>query len=320
MKLEQKKKKSNAKKPALVSMSGFGSGRERDKSYSVTVELRSLNSRYFDCSVRLPQKLSGALEAKIKEQLEAVLQRGRVEVIVTLGAQGSSGARAVFDHSLFLQGQELIRKNLLRSTKPSKQKSAAATDKPVEAAMMAVLWARKEIFDIVREDDQKIFDDKLLWKAFAVAQRQICEMRVREGARLSTDISDRLAELETVRAEISGLIAPQLIKMQRDLKLKIEALLGTATVDSQRLEQEVALIVSRTDVHEELVRLASHMQEFTRLMTQENCGKRLDFLTQEFLRELNTIGSKVSLAEAQHAVVAGKGIVERIKEQVQNVA
>lgn len=300
----------------IVSMSGFGSNAVKAGLLSgLNVEIRSLNSRYFDCSVRVPSQFSGALESKIKELLEAQLQRGRVEVTITF-AHGNKESPAIhFDEKLFAESFATLKRN--------KKIASLVSD----AELVNILITRQQIFDFKTTSNGKFLlefgPEAALWSklenALAKAVEQLVNMRVREGDRLATDIAGRLSELEGVRARVVQLVRGQPEKLRAELAGKLNGILKKEGHDPQRLEQELALLATRTDVHEELTRLASHIAEFRRLMKLAATGKRLDFLTQEFLRELNTIGSKVGLAAAQHEVVAGKGIVERIKEQVQNI-
>ncbi len=303
----RKVKRADQAASGIVSMSGFGAGRSRSGSRTLNVEIRSLNSRYFDCSVRVPNQFSGDLESQIKEHLEPQLQRGRVEVTVTVANDSRKECAVFFDEKLFTTS--------LATLKRSKKIFAVISDDD----LAEMLLARKEIFDFVEGSPKRDFPDAAVWSGLKAALAQMMTMRSREGKRLASDISERLIELDRVRSRVVALVKRQPEKLQNDLTAKLNSVLTKDGLDLARLEQEVALLVSRADVHEELTRLASHIAEFKRLMKDGASGKRLDFLTQEFLRELNTIGSKVGLAAAQHEVVAGKGIVERIKEQVQNV-
>ena len=293
----------------VVSMTGFGRGTASGPQGVWTVELRSVNHRYLDIGLKIPRRFMG-WEEKIKKEIGNWHVRGRVDVFVTFSDEGAAGERLKTDLRLareYLACLEEMAATLALEGKP-------------DLAMLA------SYRDIIVPVDEEIGTEMLeeLWEPFCealgAALGECSQMRQREGQRLVDDLLERLnsfqATLDTVESSLPGIIANR----EGALKERLDTLLAGVAIDPLRLAQEVAIVADRLDVTEELVRVASHLEQLRELIAASKpIGRRLDFLVQELLREVNTVASKISNAETAHMTVAMKNDLEKIREQVQNL-
>jgi uncharacterized protein (TIGR00255 family) len=323
-------KRGRSQAPGAVgvrSMSGFGTASGVVGPIVITIDLRAVNSRFFDCGVKFSGMGSSIsdvaeLENEIRSELEAALVRGRVDSLISISTNTRDRGRVSFNEKLFLEAFKTVRKS------PRVREIVDAED------LVEVLLSRSEILEIGestidRKTSGVTIDPVAFRRLLRKAIEQLQGMRAREGDRLSVDVVKQIGLLDGVRIRIAAVVTAQQPALKRELTSKLDGILarisqlpasqGKPVFDPGRLEQEIAVTIAKTDVHEELVRLESHTKQFLSLMKERVAGKRLDFLTQEFLRELNTVGSKIAIAQVQHLVVDGKGIVERIREQVQNL-
>ena len=288
-----------------LSMTAFGRGEAGSKQHW-TVELRSVNHRFCDIKVKLPREY-GVLEDKIKKEISAVFSRGHIEVLVSVSGSSAGGAQAQVN--LGLAGQYLACLEQLKSTfnlpgRPTLAQLAAFQD---------VISEEK-----CEEDLETVWEE--LREALTLALAACLQMRFAEGLSLKTDLLARLdsfeATVNSIKSAIPGLVA----KREATLRERLAALLAGAELDPLRLSQEVVILADRYDVTEELVRLQSHIQQFNAFMElDEPVGRRLDFLLQEFLREINTLSSKINDSEVIHKTVDLKNEIEKIREQAQNL-
>ena len=281
-------------------MTGFGRGVAEHGGVRATVDVRSVNHRYVDLKLRV--QVTPALEEAIAARVKGSIERGAITVSLHLDRPRTSGvirldaARAVhaelsaLAHELGIAGPDLA----LVLAQPGVVAAAADEVDPPEPAILAALDA---------------------------ALRQLAEMRATEGRALATELGQRLDELAARRAAIERLAAGVPEQLQRRLHERLRRLLGDESlVDPSRVAQEIATLAERADVTEELVRLGSHLEQARALIAGTAAsGRRLDFLVQEIGRELNTIGSKSQHAEITAAIVEAKAILEKLREQVQNV-
>lgn len=287
------------------SMTAFGRG-EAGGDRRWTVELRSVNHRFCDVRVKMPREYA-ILEDRIKKEVAAVFSRGHIDVVVSLS--GGRSQRAVAKVDLELAGQYLACLEQL-------QRSFDLEGRP-SLAMLASLP------DVIFEDE---VDESLdaVWgeirEAVINALAACAQMRSDEGQILHADLLERLAGFEATVDSIAAALPGLVCKREFQLKERLDALLQGVELDPIRLAQEVAIMADRYDVTEELVRLRSHIQQFRVFMELgEPVGRRLDFLLQEFLREINTLASKINDTEVTHKAVELKNEVEKIREQVQNL-
>lgn len=289
-----------------LSMTSFGRGESSHSEKKWVVELRSVNHRFLDIKIRVPREFA-ALEEKITKEISSSISRGHVDVfiVVTSQLQGTANlevnlplARAYFNSLLSLK-EEL---NL--PDQPTLELLAANSDliRPVEeTADMDMAWSG-------------------LQHALAKALDNSHAMRTAEGQSLKDDLLGRIDLFEKTVKEIEEAVPLLLIEKEKALKERLAKLLDKVNLDEDRLAQEVCIIADKSDITEELVRLNSHICQFRKFMDlNEPAGRRLDFLMQEFLREINTTASKINNAETTHKTVFLKNEIEKIREQVQNL-
>jgi uncharacterized protein (TIGR00255 family) len=298
-----------AQRMPVMSMTGFGVGSSKTKAARLDVEIRSVNARYLDATVKLP-RLYSAFESDIREKLSNAVERGRVEVTVTRNAIGNQAARIRFDAQLF---------DALLSRYEMAWKRAGLSKNDDRDEMLVAILGRREVLDIVDDQEDALAERKALIQAVGKALTSLKDMRQIEGQRLGADIAARLAAIEKIRRLLAQerVRAVQLIEVK--LKARLAKLLGEFELDSQRLAMEVAVLADRSDVHEELVRIESHLKQAQLALGESRSGRKLEFLVQEFGREFNTIASKAQDARIQQLVVEAKGELEKIREQVQNL-
>lgn len=289
----------------LRSMTGFGAAEGPLGGGRVAVELRTVNHRFFNPSLKLPSALS-KWEGEVRESLRKRVARGHVTVTARL-ARETGGAWGV-DEGRFADGVALLGR-LARQHGLS------------EEALSTVLRLPGVVRGAPDEEDSAGTLEELLAVVDAAAA-ELQGMREREGARLGAVLADRLAVVEHAVERIAAR-APERVVAQRDkLREAVRTLAEGVQVDEQRLAVEVALLADRLDVGEELDRFASHITAFREALSAGNAepvGKRLGFLLQELLREANTTGSKANDAAIQRDVIVIKEELERIREQVENL-
>lgn len=290
----------------IKSMTGFGRRQGLWSDGTVSVEVRSVNHRFLETSIRLPKSMSG-LEERFKKMIQQQCVRGRVDLVVLLQGSRGSAREVQLDLSLAKQYHQALR-TLQRTLKLKGS---------IDIGLMAGFR------DIVALSEQATDDPKLIKmaeKLGLLAVSDMVKMREKEGVLLSQDILARLDQVRECRSSVSSR-APSIAQETFDrMKQRVEKLLADAIPDLPRLNQELALYADRCDITEELVRLDTHMIQFERaLQGTESVGKTLDFLLQELGREVNTIGSKANDAAIRADVVRMKAELERIREQIQNV-
>jgi uncharacterized protein (TIGR00255 family) len=288
-------------------MTGFGQAEGRNGRHAVAVVMRGVNHRFLDLALRLREDYR-ASEGALRELVQGGVLRGRVEVAVEVTSLESRRPEVAVDgdvvRALHAAIAELASQGIMS---PEVQLGDLA--RLPEAVRVRV---PPEVWDA---DDQR-----LALEVAARALEQFLSSRSLEGAKLQAILGERLAAL----AGLHGRLAERRRDATRDLaaslRSRIEELLGGRGPDEDRLAQEVALLVDRSDIAEELDRLGSHLEHFHEVMAEAGAiGKRLDFLTQEIFRELNTLGSKCRDAEMIRWVLDAKVLCEQLREQVQNV-
>ncbi|MFA7060050.1 MAG: YicC/YloC family endoribonuclease [Pedobacter sp.] len=290
----------------IKSMTGYGKGEALSEQGRFSVEIRSVNHRYGEISVRMPRGFL-ALENEIKKMLANVLKRGKIDVYIQWDETGGTVAIPQADTAL-AQGYAGLFRTL-----------SADLGLTGEAPLALILAQKGVLKDVGTTIDESEYLPQIV-SAVQTAVTAIDAMRTREGEALSLDLSTRRGQVAEWIEQV-GLRAPQVVAEYRQkLKIRLDQLLDGAEVDANRLAQEVALMADRCDVTEELVRLASHFAQFDEaLLLVEPVGRKLDFLMQEMNREVNTIGSKSSDADVTGLVIRIKAEMEKMREQVQNV-
>ncbi|MDR4469411.1 MAG: YicC family protein [Nitrospira sp.] len=290
----------------ITSMTGFGRQQAAWSDGTVTIEVRSVNHRFLETSIRLPKTMT-SLEEGFKKTIQQHCARGRVDLTVILqGSRGNVRSLQV-DVGLAKQYHEALR-TLQRTLK---------LKGVIDIGLMAGL---RDLLVVSEQptDDRKL--TRLVEKLGRQAVLDMANMRKREGALLAEDIRDRLKRLREATTTVSArapLVAQEAFER---MKVRVEKLSGDSIPDVPRLNQELALYADRCDITEELVRLNAHMIQFDdTIQRAEPVGKTLDFLLQEMSREVNTIGSKANDVTITAEVVSMKTELERLREQMQNV-
>lgn len=283
-------------------MTGYGRGVAEHAGVRATVDLRAVNHRFLD--IKLRGTLSPAVEDAITTKIKAALERGAVAVSVHLERDVHVASTRIDIEAAKRAGEALVH---------------LATQLGLAKPDMALVLAQPGVtVDAGAETGQ---ESKAVSTALENALAQLDQMRTTEGIALGLELAQRLDELSQLRIQIATLAAgvPQLVSKR--LHERVKRLLDPeTTLDPARLAQEVALLADRADVTEELVRLASHVDQMKALLAGSTpAGRRLDFLVQEIGRELNTIGSKSTQSEISSTVVEAKAVLEKVREQVQNV-
>ena len=290
----------------LLSMTGYGSAKGSVEGQEITVELKSVNNRYLDCSIRLPRNFLFA-EDTVKQAVSAGVSRGKVDVFVSAQASQDSGTVVS------------VNKELARGYRDAVARIAETLG--LESGLNAFSLARfPDVLTVERCELDKDKAAAALSDITAKAVEEFNAMREREGERLRRDM---LGKLETIEGLVSVVEerSPQTVKEYRErLEARLRDILADRSLDEQRVITEAAIFADRIAVDEETVRLRSHIAQF-RTMLEEGSpiGRKMDFLVQEFNRESNTIGSKCSDASLAKVVVDLKSEIEKIREQLQNV-
>ena len=272
----------------------------------ITVEIRSVNHRYFEFSARLPRAYSW-LEEKLKGVAQGAASRGKVEVSLLIQTVEGSDAQVVVNTALAREYVEALRE------------LGRELDLPDDLSLSAV--ARfGEIFTLRRApDDEEEVQANVLAVAAQAAER-FSQMRRAEGEKLREDILGRLISIEERVAQVEERSPQTVAEYRQKLTARMEELLGKAAVEEQRILAEAAIVADRWAVDEETVRLRSHIAQLRSILdTPEAVGRKLDFLVQEMNREANTIGSKAQDVRIAQVVVEIKSEIEKIREQVQNI-
>jgi len=287
-------------------MTGFGRGTSEVSGRRVIVEMRSVNHRFLEVKLRGTFAEAG-LEQRVTALLRTQIDRGALHV--TLRDEGGASAESIRTDVALAQAYATALEEV-----------RVAIGAPV-GDMLALVASQPGVLST----SHATADPDELWAALepavSAAAKSLITAREREGAALSADLGMRIGHLEAHAAELQQLTADSPQAHKKRLHERLARLLDGADVDPQRLAQEVALFADRVDVAEELTRLAAHLVEARRLVESERgpTGRRLDFLTQELHREINTIGSKSQSAACAARVVEAKAELERLREQVQNV-
>ena len=290
----------------IKSMTGYGGAKGEVKNILVSAELRSVNNRHLDTSVRLPKSCLFA-EESVRNAVKDAISRGKVDVFISVDTSHAD--------EVTIAVNEPLAAAYVRVAHEVFDKFGVTDDMTVSQ-----LLRMPEVISTERSDADK--DDMLeaIGTVLRVAIAQFDEMRSREGDKLCTDILDKLVNLKRMAGWVESR-SPETVKEYREkLTARMTEVLGEAGVDEARILQEAAIYADRIAVDEETVRLRSHIAQF-RLMLEGGSpvGRKLDFLVQEMNREINTTGSKCSDSEIANTVIAMKAELEKIREQIQNI-
>lgn len=290
----------------MKSMTGFGRSKYETEGREYIVEIKSVNNRYCDISIKLPRNIS-FLEEKVKTALTNSISRGKVDVFITFTNNSDKGKKIKINTELAKQYIEELSR--LRE-------ETGITD---NIGLMEIC-KMPEVLNLKTEDD----DEELLWQELSECLNNAITgfliMRENEGNKVKEDLEKRIAcikeKIDRISDVSTGLVEGYVVKLEK----RVNELLKTTVVDEARLAQEIVIYSDKCSVEEELTRLRSHISQFLNLLNETNpIGKKLDFLIQEMNRETNTIGSKANSLEITNLVVDIKTEIENIREQVQNI-
>lgn len=290
----------------IKSMTGFGRASQTLHGREISVEARAVNHRYLELSVRVPRSLS-FLEERLKPHIMRYVSRGKVEIGVLLRETGLRDVTIEPDIEV-ARGYYLALKEI---------SGQLGVRFDVSASSLA------RFPDVFRVASGQVDEDELFSDVSAVVEaalREFSAARNAEGERLREDILRRLLTIEEV-ADFIEEASPEQIERYRDrLRQRMKAVLESAEIDENRILLEAAIYADKSAVDEETVRLKSHINQFREILSSdEPAGRRMDFLTQELNREINTIGSKSADIEITKMVVGAKAELEKIREQIQNI-
>lgn len=295
----------------LKSMTAFGRARRmsQDNALDITAEIKSVNSRYLDCNVRLP-RMYGFLEEKVKAYLaEAGITRGKVEVYIGVDVLEQRGMEVMLDTEAaksYIKALEKLRDNF---------------ELKDDISVMSVAQNR-DLFTMKKPDDDLEKDWQEIRSVLSEAVDGYNKMRTAEGANLAEDIIKKAENIKNCAAKVKELSEADIAGYPEKLEKRIRQLLKDFDVETteQRILTEAAIFADKAAIDEELVRLSSHFKALDDILeADEPVGRKLDFLVQEINREINTIGSKAGNAEIAHLVVDMKTELEKIREQIQNI-
>ena len=292
-------------------MTGFAAINREDELAAIGVTIRSVNHRYLDLQIRVPQSLA-ALEARVRGQAQQHVGRGRVEVVVTLQVKQTPRTDVELNEQLVAaiveafdraRGRGLIEGGLTAGDLLRFPQALAIRERPSETDEAAWSQLREAVVAAVEE-------------AFC----QLDRMRVREGQYLRTDLDGRVKTLWTLVDRVASAAAEGRAVFEGRLAARVQEMTRDVALDASAVAQEVVRMAARSDISEEIVRVRGHLTHWAALVdAPEPCGRRLDFLLQEMNREVNTIGSKAEGVALPELIVAAKGELEKLREQAQNV-
>jgi len=291
----------------IRSMTGYGKGESENQLYKLKIELKSVNHRYLDVNLKLPRYLI-YLEEGIKKLIKEKINRGKVDVFVNFDFSDASSMDVKVDIPL------------ARSFKFALEELKTELEIDDTIRLNNIL----SISDVIKTEKKEL-DEDLVWETIKEATEEaldkILQMREYEGEQLKADIFNKLDNIEAISSRIE-MRAPLVVEEYRGkLNERIQSILEEGTVvDPDRLAMEVAIYADKSSIDEELTRLKSHVLQLKAILSEDGAvGRKLDFLIQEFNREVNTIGSKSSDSDIVKAVVELKSEIEKIREQVQNI-
>jgi uncharacterized protein (TIGR00255 family) len=290
----------------IKSMTGYGRAVETVNGREFTVELRSVNNRYLDCTVKLPRTVSFA-EENVKQAVKNAISRGKVDVYITIRSENGTDAKVTLNTGMvegYLAAMEQM-----------------AEKYPVKNDISVSLLSRMpDVFSVEKPevDEEQLLSD--LMSVVAKALEGYDAMRAKEGQALENDLRSRGATIEGLVSQVEAGNAQTVIDYRARLEAKLKEVLASTTIDESRILTEAAIFADKVAVDEETVRLRSHLQQMYAMLSAGGAvGRKLDFLLQEMNREANTIGSKCTDVRLARIVVDIKAELEKIREQTQNI-
>lgn len=290
----------------IKSMTGYGSASGSAQGFNISVELKSVNNRFLDTSVRMPRSFMFAEDA-VKSAVQRHISRGKVDVFVTVDSAGTD--------DVCVKVNEALLKGYIAAVKHIAEEYGLHDD--VSAMSVARF---PEVLTVEKADIDTEAVAAAIGELTELALEDFDKMRLREGEKLRDDVLKRIENIDRLVSAVEY-SAPETVKAYRSrLEQKMQEVLGTAGIDESRILAEAAIFADHIAVDEETVRLRSHMSQLKQMVEGSSpTGRKIDFLVQEFNREANTIGSKCQNSDIAHTVVDLKSEIEKIREQIQNI-
>lgn len=288
----------------IKSMTGYGRGKYENENREYTVEIKSVNNRYSDISIKLPRNIS-YLEEKIKKEISSKVSRGKIDVFITFYNNSTKGKNIKFNN-------ELVKMYV------NELKKLAVENNIKDEIQITDISKFPDVLTIENTEDEE-----LIWNELQIplkeALNNFIEMRTIEGQKIHDDLLIRINDIQekvnTISQNSTRLIKDYIVKLEN----RIKELLNTENIDENRLAMETVIYADKCSVEEEITRLNSHIFQFKNLIEGNVVGKKIDFLIQEMNRETNTIGSKSSSTDITNMVIEMKTQIEDIREQIQNI-
>ncbi len=290
----------------VLSMTGFGRGKAKDDNRELTIELKTVNHRYLDISLRMP-RLMNALEEEFRKKIREALSRGRVEVSVSY--------KNIAENQITVALNEPVA-DAYHNAFNELAKKFGIDNKPD----LSVLSGISDIFAISEPEEDEEALGKLLFSALDEALKVVLDMREKEGEFLTKDIFERCGIINQLVDSIEESSPTVVEEYRKKLEQRLKELLNNTDLEETRFQTEVAYFADRSNITEEIIRLRSHLKQLKQTMKKGGAiGRKLDFIVQEMNREANTIGSKSSDITITNHVVELKSEIEKIREQIQNI-
>jgi len=288
----------------LKSMTGYGRSEKIFGNKKIIVEIRSLNSKQLDMSVRLPS-IYKEKDVDIRNEISKVGQRGKMDVYVSI--EQSERDKAVTINS------SVVKNYIEQISVIASEFKIPITDQLLSTALRLPETLISENVEVSDEEWKVLFD------GFAEALEAFNKFRIQEGKVLEKDIENRINLILSNLTEIAKFEDARMTKYKERIKKNLNDILSSDSIDANRFEQELIYYLEKIDITEEKVRLANHCNYFSKTVQEENSGRKLGFITQEIGREINTIGSKANDSDMQRYVVMMKDELEKVKEQLLNI-
>jgi uncharacterized protein (TIGR00255 family) len=290
----------------IKSMTGYGRVETTGQDRNIVVEFKSVNHRFLEISLRMPQALS-PLELEFKKKIGEKIKRGRVEVFIRLEAGSTSAAETIVNLD--------IARNYFAALQRLKNEFGLT-----EEIGLKTLVGFRDIFSQPAETEIQPDVLKKIAAALEEALDMLVSMRQEEGLAIYQDMKQRLDLIKGILETINARSPQVILEYQRRLAERIKELTAGCVIDESRLAQEAAILADKSDITEEIVRMRSHIGQFVMLLqSAEAEGKKIDFLLQEMNREINTIGSKSNDSEIARQVIEAKSELGKLREQAQNI-
>ena len=289
----------------IKSMTGYGKSSSHINQRNYQVEIKSVNHRYLDITVRLPKQLS-FLEEEIKKRISEKIKRGKIDIVVTFENNSDEGRNIIINQQIAKLYIEQLKK--------------LAEEEKIESNIEVTEIAKyPDVLNIQTNQEDDVLKNELM-PTIEEAVELLVEMREREGKKIAEDLSLRIKSIEEkillISQKSTGLIQEYVVKLEK----RIKEILQDDEIDKSRIAQEVVIYADKCSIEEEITRLRSHIEQFYTILESDGpSGKRLDFIVQEMNREINTIGSKSNSVEITNGVIDVKTELENVREQIQNI-